>query len=61
MRMYIALPMLLLSTAAIAEPSCTDWLLQTDGSYFRTCVGDDGKQYCETTVDKKTISKTSCK
>ena|GEM_PF-1676436 len=28
-------------------PSCTDWMKQENGCYWRTCVGDDGKQYCE--------------
>lgn len=56
----VAITLLFSATTAFAAPSCTDWLKQTDGSYFRTCVGDDGKQYCETTVDKKTVSLTSC-
>lgn len=48
------------SELSIGAPNCTDWMLQPNGRYFRTCVGDDGKQYCEQTVDKKTISRVSC-
>ncbi|HVL29722.1 MAG TPA: hypothetical protein VM326_03275 [Sphingomicrobium sp.] len=36
-----------LSTGAPAAPSCTNWMLQSDGSYWRTCVDDQGRQYCE--------------
>lgn len=46
--------------AAYAAPSCTDWVRQSDGSYFRTCVDDNGKQYCEELKDRS-ISRVSCK
>jgi len=45
--------------SAFAADSCTDWLLQTDGSYFRTCVDDKGTQYCQSYKDN-VISKVSC-
>jgi len=56
---YLTLALFLTSTPALAEPSCTKWMLQTDGSYFRTCVDDQGKQYCESSKDGK-VSRVSC-
>lgn len=50
----------LAASFASAAPTCTKWMLQTDGSYFRTCVGDDGKQYCEQSKSG-TVSRVSCK
>lgn len=35
------------TTMAMSAPSCTQWMRQTDGSVWRTCVGDNGRQYCE--------------
>lgn len=54
--------LLSISTAANAVATCTAWLLQTDKSEFRTCVGDDGRQYCEQRWRKnnKTIKTVSC-
>jgi hypothetical protein len=40
-----------ISSMAFAEPSCSVWMKQSDGSYWRTCVGDDGRQYCESATD----------
>jgi hypothetical protein len=48
------------STIVSAVPSCTNWMIQTDGSYWRTCVGDDGKQYCEQSKNG-TVSRVACK
>jgi hypothetical protein len=48
------------SIVVSAAPSCTPWTLQTDGSYWRTCVDDQGKQYCEQSKDGK-VSRVSCK
>jgi len=31
---------------ALAEPSCTDWMDQGDGTSWKTCVDDSGKQHC---------------
>lgn len=31
---------------AFAEPSCTSWMDQGNGTSWKTCVGDDGKQRC---------------
>lgn len=33
-------------TAAIAAPSCTDWMDQGDGTSWKECVNDDGTQHC---------------
>lgn len=49
----------ILVAPAWAEPSCTAWMRQADGSDFRTCVGDDGKQYCESSKNGQ-ISRVSC-
>lgn len=49
----------ILGMTARAEPSCTKWMPQADGSSFRTCVGDDGKQYCESSRNG-TVSRVSC-
>lgn len=45
---------------ALAEPSCTTWLKQPDGTEFRTCVNDAGKQYCEQKNKDGTISAVKC-
>lgn len=47
MAAFLAAASTLAATAALAAPSCTNWLQQSDGSYFRTCVDDNGTQYCE--------------
>ncbi len=53
---------LLAGTFAFPTPSCTLWMKQTNGTYFRTCVDDKGTQYCE---EKKSATgkpyKVSCK
>jgi hypothetical protein len=54
------LVILMIPVSLFAVPSCTDWTLQTDGTYWRTCVDDQGRQYCEQTVDKKTITRVKC-
>lgn len=43
----IALMLLSFSAPAMAAPSCTNWMPQPDGSEWRTCVDDQGRQYCE--------------
>ena len=50
----------LLAGTVFADPSRFNWLKQDDGTYWRTCVGDDGRQYCEQAVDFKTITRVSC-
>lgn len=48
-----------IGTLAFAVPSCSVWLKQPDGTWWRTCVGDDGRQYCEWS-DGKTVTRVSC-
>lgn len=36
----------LITTAAYAEPSCTNWMDQGNGTSWRECVNDDGSQHC---------------
>ena len=58
----LAAALSLAGSTASAAPSCTTWLKQADGTEFRTCVGDDGKQYCESTSDGgKTAVRVPCK
>lgn len=33
-------------TFVLAEASCTSWMDQGNGTSWKTCVGDDGKQRC---------------
>jgi hypothetical protein len=48
------------STAASATPSCSNWLKQNDGSYWRECVDDSGRTYCEVSKNG-TVSRVSCR
>jgi hypothetical protein len=41
-----------LLTIAHAAASCV-WTNQTDGSQWGTCVGDDGKTFCQSCKDGK--------
>jgi hypothetical protein len=50
----------LMVTVALAVPSCTAWMKQTDGSYFRTCVDDKGRQYCEVSKNGR-VSRVACR
>jgi hypothetical protein len=50
------------ATAFAEADSCTDWLKQTDGTFFRTCTrASDASQYCQRQNTDGTISKVSCK
>jgi hypothetical protein len=43
-----ALVLVAFSGPATAAPTCTDWMWQPSGGYYwRTCVDDNGRQYCE--------------
>ncbi len=48
--------------AAIAPDSCTEWMWQRDGLYWRQCVKDDGSRYCQEADDAKgtNVRKVSC-
>jgi hypothetical protein len=39
------------SGAALADPSCSDWMKQSDGSWWRECVNDDGTTHCYSATD----------
>ncbi len=41
-----ALALCLSTTTAVAEPSCTAWMDQGDGTSWKECVNDDGSQHC---------------
>lgn len=42
------------------SPSCSEWMKQSDGSSWRTCVDDQGRQYCEVEKNGR-ISRVSCR
>jgi hypothetical protein len=46
--------------AVVPEDSCSNWLKQDDGSYWRTCVDDKGNQYCQVSRNNK-VTKVSCR
>ncbi len=48
-------------TTTVAGKSCSNWLRQADGSNFRVCVGDDGRNYCEQTSGAGPISRVQCR
>lgn len=39
---------LMFPAALRAEPSCTGWMDQGDGTSWKECVNDDGSQHCYT-------------
>ena len=47
------------------KENCTEWMLQTSGCYWRTCVDDKAIQYCQECCPDKTgkcvPSKVQCK
>ena len=45
-------------TAALAD-SCSNWLLQSDGSEWRQCVRDNGSVYCQRRANGR-ITNISC-
>jgi hypothetical protein len=48
-----------IGSAALAEDSCTNWLLQSDGSEWRQCVRDNGSVYCQRRANGQ-ITNISC-
>lgn len=42
----MALAAALVPVRVFAEPSCTLWSDQGDGTSWRECVNDDGSQHC---------------
>lgn len=53
----------MISTAALADPNCTPWMWQTDGSYWQQCVNDDGSVHCYSATDANgsNAKEISCK
>ena len=47
----VLLGMMLVSSMGIAVDSCSDWLWQKDGLYWRQCVRDNGTRYCQEADD----------
>lgn len=45
---------------SLAEPSCTAWMAQSNGTQWRTCVDDRGQQYCEELKDNR-ITRVNCR
>jgi hypothetical protein len=56
----VAFLLSIIATLALAAPSCTGWMKQNDGSYWRTCVDDKGRQYCESSKNGR-VSRVSCR
>ena len=58
----ISVILLAASAPALAAPVCGFWQYETSTTEFRTCVDDNGKQYCErrTNKDDATIKTVSC-
>lgn len=49
----VLLAMMLVATMGIAADSCSVWMLQKSGMYWRQCVRDDGTRYCQEADDAK--------
>jgi hypothetical protein len=48
--------------SALAADSCSVWMKQADGTFWRTCVDDNGHQYCQTADSNgKNVTKVACK
>ena len=45
MRVTVVLAFGLSNTMAFAD-NCIAWIKQADGSYWQSCVADNGKRYC---------------
>jgi hypothetical protein len=39
------------NTAALADPSCSVWMWQSEGNYWQQCVNDDGSRHCYQATD----------
>jgi hypothetical protein len=59
----LAIALLLLAgISTLAADSCSVWMKQADGTFWRTCVDDKGHQYCQTAdAQVKNITTVSCK
>lgn len=59
MALVAAAAFVLALNVAMAVDSCSTWMKQPDGSYWRTCVDDKGRQYCQVSVNNK-VTTVSC-
>lgn len=59
-RLLIATLLATLAGVAYAADSCSNWMPQPDGTEWRTCVDDHGKQYCEQKNKDGSISRVKC-
>jgi hypothetical protein len=54
--------LLLTSISALAVDSCSVWMKQADGTFWRSCVDDNGHQYCQTADSEgKNVTRVACK
>lgn len=53
---------ILFAGTALAEPTCTDWMDQGNGTSWKTCVDDSGVQHCYTinNTPGSTASEITC-
>ena len=58
--LLVSVTLLIGGTVARAVPSCTDWMAQPSGVSWRTCVDDNGKQYCQEKDKKGKVTKVKC-
>jgi len=49
--MLSAAAVALTATPSLAMPSCTVWMWQPDGTFWRQCVNDDGSRHCYQATD----------
>ena len=47
------LGMMFVASVGIAVDSCSTWMWQKEGLYWRQCVRDDGTRYCQEADDAK--------
>lgn len=59
MALAAAAAFVLAFNVAMAADSCSTWMKQADGSYWRTCVDNNGRQYCQVSVNN-VITNVNC-
>jgi hypothetical protein len=51
----------LVSDPSPASDSCTNWVKQDNGCYWRECVDNNGRQYCEELCGNGPARRVPCK
>ncbi len=51
--MPLLLAVMLMASMGTAEDSCSTWMWQKEGLYWRQCVRDNGTRYCQEADDAK--------